>query len=200
MTINTKAEEFKHTFQQQVAKWKDEEFRRQTHHTLLSILRGLVRNIRHGEVGHRGEEWFAGQVLLVYAVLFGRYPVIETLMKVVGCVSSLFGLYSIFRGIFDLGPLLSPFITPAEHSVVRKEGVYSLVRHPIYGGLSLFVSGLSLFQTNLSKLFLSFTLIMLLVCILSLSLLHFVLIVIDEDLFVCVEMFRIAKQIKKRDC
>jgi len=45
------------------------------------------------------------------------------------------GLALGLAGVLNLGRNLTPFITPRTGSVLREEGAYRLVRHPIYSGL-----------------------------------------------------------------
>lgn len=45
------------------------------------------------------------------------------------------GLFLGLAGVLSLGRNLTPFIVPKNGSVLREEGAYRLVRHPIYSGL-----------------------------------------------------------------
>ena len=47
-------------------------------------------------------------------------------------------------GLFTLGNALTPFPKPLDNATLRRQGVYQLMRHPIYAGLMVAAAGWSL--------------------------------------------------------
>lgn len=84
--------------------------------------------------------WVAAQVaLLVLVVLLPLHhdfvlppPVQYSLLAVF-----IYGLYLLFAGMFRLGKNLSAFPSPKETGILKTQGVYRFVRHPMYGGIIL---------------------------------------------------------------
>jgi protein-S-isoprenylcysteine O-methyltransferase Ste14 len=97
--------------------------------------------------GSRGEAWVAGQTILFGAILIKglrgrRWPRgTRRLTKLLALASGLTGGYLMQQGAQSLGKELSPLPAPTENAVLRTEGVYGLVRHPIYtGGILVFLA------------------------------------------------------------
>lgn len=87
------------------------------------------------------------QVVLVAAALLA--PVVglrsdpwPTGVAVLGCLSAVAGIGIVAVASVTLGQRsLSPFPKPKAGSVLVQHGVFALVRHPVYSGLTLFVLG-----------------------------------------------------------
>jgi protein-S-isoprenylcysteine O-methyltransferase Ste14 len=99
------------------------------------------------DLGRRGEGWFLAQLLLFAAIaLAGAVgPAWSGLQRAVSLVLGVLlacggGLLS-FRGLVDLDGNLTPFPRPLPGGHLVDSGAYSLVRHPIYGGLVLVAFG-----------------------------------------------------------
>lgn len=118
----------------------------------FSVIRHIAQNIREGEVGKRGEEWVFAQFFLLFSILFGVHPIFRWFMTLVGILSTLSGIYFISHAVSDLGELTTPFLSPVKASVVVENGVYRLVRHPMYGGLLLFCGGFSIIAGGVDKM------------------------------------------------
>ncbi|MEG4320716.1 MULTISPECIES: isoprenylcysteine carboxylmethyltransferase family protein [unclassified Microcoleus] len=58
----------------------------------------------------------------------------------------------IVKGLIDLGKNLTPLPYPIENGELVQTGIYSIVRHPLYGGLILAALGWTLWQTSISHL------------------------------------------------
>jgi protein-S-isoprenylcysteine O-methyltransferase Ste14 len=94
-------------------------------------------------LGPRGEGWFLLQLVLFAAIAaaglagpaWSGWP--ETAGLVVGCALVLGGATLAVRGVVDLRENLTPFPRPLPDARLVESGAYSLVRHPIYGGLIL---------------------------------------------------------------
>ena len=100
--------------------------------------------------GKRGEGYLAIQLLLFLLIAFGPralpgLPLWQvgafSISRVVGIGVGLFGIFLAFGGVLNLGPNLSPLPYPKDESVLVQNGIYGVVRHPIYSGLILMVFG-----------------------------------------------------------
>lgn len=106
------------------------------------------------ELGRRGEGWFALQVVLFGAIAlsgaagpdWGGAARGGTLALGTGLILA-GGLLSL-RGVLDLRESLTPFPRPLENASLVECGAYSLVRHPIYGGLILGALGWGLWTAS----------------------------------------------------
>ena len=63
--------------------------------------------------------------------------------------------------LLQLNKNLSPFPTPKDGSELIQNGIYSLVRHPIYSGILFVVFGYGLYSESIYKLIISFLLLLL---------------------------------------
>lgn len=94
-------------------------------------------------LGPRGEGWVALQAALLSAVTAsGRrgapWPrATRALRLAVAGPAALAGAALFFGGGGKLGRQLTPFPRPVDGAALRRDGVYGVVRHPIYGGLLL---------------------------------------------------------------
>ena len=94
-------------------------------------------------LGPRGEGWVALQALLLGAVTAsGRRGAAwpragRALRLAVAGPAALAGAALFFGGGGKLGRQLTPFPRPVDGATLRRDGVYGVVRHPIYGGLLL---------------------------------------------------------------
>lgn len=96
--------------------------------------------------------WVGGQILLlalliVAALLGPHWPVRHTL-HVVGIALIGMGAAVMLWGGRTLGPALTPFPSPRGAHLER--GPYRLVRHPIYGGVIVVVTGAAIATTPLA--------------------------------------------------
>jgi len=98
-------------------------------------------------LGPRGEGWLAVQILLFWAVIatsllgpaWDGAP--RTLSTITGLVLLAGGLVLAVRGVADLGRAFTPLPHPRPDARLVQTGVYSLVRHPIYGGVVIAALG-----------------------------------------------------------
>jgi protein-S-isoprenylcysteine O-methyltransferase Ste14 len=94
-------------------------------------------------LGPKGEGWVAIQILLIgLAVVTGlrgpRWPRPARSLRLLAAVPLALGGVALFAGGSQrLGRQLTPFPRPTAESSLKQEGAYSLVRHPIYGGVLL---------------------------------------------------------------
>ncbi len=101
-------------------------------------------------LGSRGGGWVALQVVLFAAagaagLLGGGWPErARPWLWLAGGAAGVGGVALALLGGAGLGSQLTPFPRPVAAGELRQDGVYGLVRHPIYGGVLLILLGWSL--------------------------------------------------------
>jgi protein-S-isoprenylcysteine O-methyltransferase Ste14 len=104
-------------------------------------------------LGRRGGGWVAIQgALLVAAIAAGLAGAAWSAsarpwLAAAGAVVVLAGLALLIAGGAGLGPQLTPFPRPVDGGELRRDGVYGLVRHPMYGGALLAMLGWALLSS-----------------------------------------------------
>lgn len=89
----------------------------------------------------------AGQfVLLALIVLLpgGDAWSVPVWLDRLALVLELIGLVALVAGVVNLGRSLTPLPTPIEHGVLRVNGLYRWVRHPIYSGTNALAIGVTI--------------------------------------------------------
>jgi protein-S-isoprenylcysteine O-methyltransferase Ste14 len=69
---------------------------------------------------------------------------------VAGIAALVAGVGLLLAGGAGLGKQLTPFPRPVDTGVLRQDGVYGFVRHPIYGGVLLLLLGWALVSSPLT--------------------------------------------------
>lgn len=80
----------------------------------------------------------AGQfalIVLVLALPSGSAWTVPGWLRAAALALGLVGLAALVVGIANLGRSLTALPTPVEHGELRRDGLYRLVRHPIYAGI-----------------------------------------------------------------
>jgi protein-S-isoprenylcysteine O-methyltransferase Ste14 len=104
-------------------------------------------------LGPRGEGWVVIQIALFGAILaaglFGdRWPLQGRVPRLVAAaLIGAAGAWLTGGGIHALGESITPMPRPHRHGELKRRGVYSRVRHPIYGGVMLLALAWSLFSS-----------------------------------------------------
>ena len=102
------------------------------------------------------DPWVWGQVLLGALVVFGvpqaarllGLPAPGQAWRVLGGVAIGLGALSMVIGASTLGPNLTPATEPLPDGQLVTRGIYQLVRHPIYLGVSLTFCGFALIRAG----------------------------------------------------
>lgn len=111
--------------------------------------------------GHRGEIWvlLQGGLLVVFLCLPGTgrawRPWQRRLARPVGWALAAAGASLAVSGGLVLGRNLTPFPRPAKGAPLVEHGPYRLVRHPLYGGLTLGAVGVALLRSDSRRLLLA---------------------------------------------
>ena len=120
----------------------------------------VKENIQSGDAGERGEAYVVAQFSLLLFIALGTVPVAgDALSFTLGPGLVGVGLVVVYKAAVDLGTNLSPWPTPADPNTGRGSlvdtGVYSLMRHPMYTGLILGMTGLSVATDSALRLLLT---------------------------------------------
>lgn len=106
--------------------------------------------------GGRGGWWVAGQVVGIL-VTFGLGFVgpwwpegARTPLLVAGLGLAALGAAMLVAGGVHLGSSLTPYPRPKAGATLREDGVYRIVRHPMYGGGIVMTAGWSLISRPLA--------------------------------------------------
>jgi len=115
----------------------------------------VTKNIKEGELGSRGEVYFAAQLLLIVLILLGGLPVFSgPLHYIVGPSLILAGLSVSSLGAQDLGNSITPLPKPIPKGL-KTQGIYAQMRHPMYAGLLCIMFGLSILTNSADRLLLT---------------------------------------------
>ena len=107
-------------------------------------------------LGRRGGGWVAIQMArFAAAVATGLAgaswsATASPWLAVAGAVAALAGAGLMIGAGAGLGRQLTPFPRPVDDGVLRQDGIYGLVRHPMYGGALLLMLGWALLSSPLA--------------------------------------------------
>lgn len=126
---------------------------------ISGTVQGFMENLFDGDIGKRGERLVGAMAGLVFIIIFTNAPKLSILVKfftrIFTTLIMILGLGMITNAIWELHENLSIFLTPCVNQKLIKSGIFRLVRHPIYGGVWLFVLGYSLAQEQVYKIVLT---------------------------------------------
>ena len=112
----------------------------------------------------RGGWWVIGQLLLLALILFapgsdfGLSSSNRFRLHAAGSLLLFISAVVLVSGILELKGALTPYPKPLEGARLAKNGIYRLIRHPLYLGVMLASFGISLIKTSGAGCFLSFVL------------------------------------------
>lgn len=124
---------------------------------VLSNVDAIKANTMEGEVGQRGEIYSVAQAVIILCILSGGVPFIgDKLTILVGPGLFLLGAAAMVLGVSDLGTALTPWpVPPKGDTGLKTEGVYALIRHPLYAGVLAAMAGLSIITGSANRLLLT---------------------------------------------
>jgi 2-amino-4-hydroxy-6-hydroxymethyldihydropteridine diphosphokinase len=101
----------------------------------------------------RGGWWVVAQLVLVAVVVVFALTFVDTIaaglwMQILGIALLVLGGVQSGLGLLHLGVSLTPYPEPLELGNLVHGGIYRHVRHPVYGGLTLAMVGIALFQLS----------------------------------------------------
>ena len=100
-------------------------------------------------------------LFVLYTLDFKWFLGLSSIVKNIGCAFSILGLLIIIIALLQLNKNLSPFPTPKDNAVLLQNGLYKLVRHPIYSGIIFLFSGYGIYRDCAFKLLITLLLIVL---------------------------------------
>jgi protein-S-isoprenylcysteine O-methyltransferase Ste14 len=110
-------------------------------------------------LGPRGEGWLAIQIVLLVGVFIACFvPVLpadalqSVMVQAVGVAVFMAGSVVLALGIRGLGDSLRALPRPKADAKLVEDGIYGLIRNPIYAGLILIASGASSFRATVAGL------------------------------------------------
>ncbi|CAN5623933.1 hypothetical protein BH11BAC3_BH11BAC3_46160 [soil metagenome] len=106
-----------------------------------------------------------GIQLLLFILFLFRVPSIDCSiyrsMQYAGLVAAIVGLVIIIAALVSLNKNISPFPSPRHQAVLITNGVFKFLRHPIYTGILMTISGLGLYTENTLRLLIFLLLLLL---------------------------------------
>ena len=108
------------------------------------------------KLGSKGQGWVALQALAfaacaAAAVMGPPWPdPVSPWVRLVGAVIAISGGAVAITAILGFGRDITPMPKPAPGTEVRTNGIYALMRHPIYGGLIEVATGIALATSPLA--------------------------------------------------
>ena len=102
----------------------------------------------------RGGWWVVAQavvgaVVAISVLLFDDTIEVGRWLRWPGAGLVVVGAVQATLGLLHLGVSLTPYPEPLEHAGLVHAGVYRYTRHPVYGGITLGMAGLALYQLSL---------------------------------------------------
>jgi protein-S-isoprenylcysteine O-methyltransferase Ste14 len=111
-------------------------------------------SVRLPDLGRRGEGWVVLQLLLFVAVIGAGFltPLWSGPARAAGAIAGLaliiFGVGLVTAGILGLRQQLTAYPRPVPGGRLIEDGVFGLVRHPMYGGLVIAALGWGLVMAS----------------------------------------------------
>lgn len=124
---------------------------------VLRNVEAIKANTMEGEVGSRGEIYTIAQAFILLCILGGGVPLIgDQLTTLVGPGLFLSGVAVMVLAVSDLGTALTPWPVPPQGDTgLKTQGIYGLIRHPLYAGILASMAGLSIISGSANRLLLT---------------------------------------------
>ena len=127
---------------------------------MLTAMNSLIKNLNDGKKGGEELNLVAMQFILISFQIFGIPSIFQFLVETASVFLYISGLYLFLSSLWEIRNYLSIFLTPGlNHNLVLTGGPYSIVRHPMYFGISLMSLSSSVLSKNVYKLVASLILI-----------------------------------------
>jgi protein-S-isoprenylcysteine O-methyltransferase Ste14 len=116
----------------------------------MDSIEPMPRADRLPELGPRGEGWLVLQLLLVAAIAGSSFVGVyrpasaDSFLAILGLLIAVAGVLLVVLGLLSLGSSFTPLPRPRTGTRLRQNGIFRLVRHPVYGGAILIGLGWSL--------------------------------------------------------
>lgn len=117
--------------------------------------------MRVPDLGRRGQGWVFLQFILIALIAVAGVPASRAtglagiVLMILGGALIVAGGVMAFLGVQALGPSFTPNPRPLDAGEFVETGIYSSVRHPIYGGLTLGALGWGCLNASLTAVILS---------------------------------------------
>lgn len=82
-------------------------------------------------------------------------------LKSLGFILAIVGILVILISLLQLNKNLSPFPTPKNSAVLIQNGLFKLVRHPIYSGIIILFFAYGIYRDSVFKIIITFLLLLL---------------------------------------
>eukprot|EP00198_Chlamydomonas_reinhardtii_P006283 XP_001695619.1 predicted protein [Chlamydomonas reinhardtii] len=102
-------------------------------------------------MGRRGEGWLLATLAALTMLVFPPLT-LKGLVDFLATLALTSGAIFIITALFTLGRNLSPLLQPRKKHSLVVSGIYSYVRHPMYGGLMLVAAGFTILTRNETRL------------------------------------------------
>ena len=123
------------------------------------IQRFLAAGGGNDPIGTRGESYFFVQAALIVAIAIGGVPGLSNLLLLLaGPGLLLMGIVILVISVLDMGESISPWPKPNGNGLIQ-DGLYGVVRHPMYFGLLATMTGFSVATNSMSRLLLTLLLL-----------------------------------------
>jgi protein-S-isoprenylcysteine O-methyltransferase Ste14 len=119
----------------------------------------LSRLLRSGQYDKKGQDkgsfgiiWITVGIaitLAIYCTVYINFPISSLLIiPYIGLILMVIGMIFRFIAVWSLGRLFTVDVTIRENHVIKKEGLYRIIRHPSYSGSLVSFVGFSISLNN----------------------------------------------------
>jgi protein-S-isoprenylcysteine O-methyltransferase Ste14 len=119
---------------------------------LSRLLRSSQYDKKGQDKGSFGIIWITVGIaitLAIYCTVYINFPISSLLIiPYIGLILMVLGMIIRFIAVWSLGRLFTVDVTIRENHVIKKEGLYSIIRHPSYSGSLVSFVGFSISLNN----------------------------------------------------